>query len=86
MKKKTPKIELTTAFNLLNAKSKSLIKAHIQNQAGWSEATFYHKIKSDEHLNPLEYTALYNIIQKEIADTIYDLQDLIINLENLNKQ
>lgn len=84
MKTKKQKMELSTAFNLLNAKSKALIKIHIQKKAGWSDATFYHKIKSDEYLNELEYTALYNIIQKEIADTIYDLQDLIKNLENLN--
>jgi hypothetical protein len=78
-------IELTTAYNLLNQKSKQLIKAHIQNAAGWSEATFYNKMKTDENLNELEYNKLYTIIQKEIADTIYDLQDLIKNLENLNK-
>jgi hypothetical protein len=78
-------IELTTAYNLLNQKSKQLIKAHIQNAAGWSEATFYNKMKTDENLNELEYNKLYVIIQKEIADTIYDLQDLIKNLENLNK-
>jgi hypothetical protein len=84
MKTKEQKLELSTAFNLLNAKSKSLIKIHIQKSAGWSDATFYHKIKSDENLNPLEYNALYLIIKKEIADTIYDLQDLIHNLQNLN--
>lgn len=78
------KIELTTAYNLLNNKSKSLIKAHIQNKAGWSEATFYNKMKSDENLNTLEYESLYLIIKKEIADTIYDLQDLIQNLQILN--
>lgn len=78
-------IELTTAYNLLNQKSKQLIKAHIQNAAGWSEATFYNKMKTDENLNELEYNKLYVIIQKEIADTIFDLQDLIKNLENLNK-
>jgi hypothetical protein len=83
---KTEKIELTTAYNLMNNKSKQLIKAHIQNKAGWSEATFYNKIKADENLSELEYQALYLIIQKEIADTIFDLQDLIHNLENLNKQ
>lgn len=82
---KTEKLELTTAYNLLNSKSKQLIKAHIQNKAGWSEATFYNKMKTDENLTPLEYQALYLIIQKEIADTIFDLQDLIHNLENLNK-
>jgi hypothetical protein len=83
---KTEKIELTTAYNLMNNKSKQLIKAHIQNKAGWSEATFYNKMKADENLSELEYQALYLIIQKEIADTIFDLQDLIHNLENLNKQ
>jgi hypothetical protein len=85
MKTKNEKIELTTAYNLLNQKSKQLIKAHIQNKAGWSEATFYNKMKGDENLTELEYKAFYLIIQKEIADTIYDLQDLISNLENLNK-
>jgi hypothetical protein len=81
---KKQKIELTTAYQLMNSKSKNLIKAHIQNKAGWSEATFYNKMKSDENLTQLEYQSLYIIISKEIADTIYDLQDLIKNLETLN--
>ena len=42
--KNQKQIELTTAYNLLNQKSKQLIKAHIQNAAGWSEATFYNKM------------------------------------------
>lgn len=84
--KNQKQIELTTAYNLLNQKSKQLIKAHIQNAAGWSEATFYNKMKADENLNSLEYEKLYSIIKKEIADSIYDLQDLIHNLENLNNQ
>ena len=83
---KTEKIELTTAYNLMNNKSKQLIKLHIQNSAGWSEATFYNKMKSDENLNQLEYEKLYLIIKKEIADTIFELQDLIHNLQNLNNQ
>lgn len=84
--KNQKQIELTTAYNLLNQKSKQLIKAHIQNAAGWSEATFYNKMKADENLNPLEYEKLFFIIKKEIADSIFDLQDLIHNLENLNNQ
>ena len=43
-------------------------------------------MKTDENLTKLEYEKLYEIIKKEIADSIYDLKDLIENLQNLNNQ
>lgn len=83
---KTNKIELTAAYKELSTKSKQIVKAKIQNEAGWSEATFYNKMTADDNLNYLEFKALYFIIKLEIADTIYFLQDYIKQIENLTNE
>ena len=75
-------INLVELYNMLPNKSKHLLKSKVQNEAGWSEATFYTKISDYSNLNKMECRLLIMEMKLELAKLVYEIQECILFLEN----